>query len=295
MSITGDSGVESISGNGSYNYGVSANVTYKIKAGYHITTLTGTKADGDPNGNWTGLANKEGTVTDNWSMMCNRTIVVHTEPNTYTVTIHPNGGVLNVSDKSITQNSDGTASFTVTYGKEDYYNLGVTVTKTGYIMNGFYTAQNEGTKLWNNGGSCLQDGKYWNSSNQWIYTRNVDVYPQWISESYTWTVPANVTFDSASSSKSGSVSITNCRIGSGKNIVIKVDSDADFSMKDITNSSNKKKYFVKSGSTVLQAGDTVLSVASDNTGNTSVTYSFTDDGKYAGTYKDNLKFTASVE
>lgn len=66
-------------------------------------------------------------------------------------------------------------------------------------------------------------------------------------------------------------------------------------MKDITNSSNKKKYFVKSGSTVLQAGDTVLSVASDNTGNTSVTYSFTDDGKYAGTYKDNLKFTASVE
>ena len=365
LTITGDSGVEKITGSGTYNYGTTANVTYQIKPGYHIKNITGTTADGDPNGAWTGHTGKGGTVTDTWTMKaCNRTIVVHTEPNTYTVkydgngntggstassshtydtakaltangftktgytfkgwntkadgsgtayadkasvknltttnggtvtlyaqwtanqyqltlnpnngafsdgattaktispnliyngtnwwdissqkvsrtgytfdgwydkasggekvydtngscvtgtywkngkyqhtgnltvyaqwkantytvTIHPNGGKLTVSDSSIKSNTDGTATLTVTYGYTNYYGLGVTAGRTGYQMLGFFDGASNGTKLWNNGGACLKDGKYWNASNQWVYAGNVDVYAQWQINRYTLTI-----------------------------------------------------------------------------------------------------------
>ena len=55
-------------------------------------------------------------------------------------------------------------------------------------MNGIYDATSGGVKLWNNGGNCLQDGKYWNSSNQWKYPGNVDLYYQYTPNTYTNTI-----------------------------------------------------------------------------------------------------------
>ena len=113
--------------------------------------------------------------------------------NTYAVTVNPNGGTLSVGDGSITKNSNGTATFTTLYGAESYYSLGITASRTGYTAKGIYDAVSGGTKLWNNGGNVLQDGKYWNTSNQWIYdgAKNVNLYFQWEANQYTLTVNPN--------------------------------------------------------------------------------------------------------
>lgn len=135
LTITGDSGVETITGNGTYNYGTTANVTYQIKPGYHIKNITGTTADGDPNGAWTGHTGKSGTVTDTWTVKaCNRTIVVHTEPNTYTVKYDGNGNT-----------GGSTGSSNHTYGTAKALTANE-YTKTGYSFNGWNTkADGSGT------------------------------------------------------------------------------------------------------------------------------------------------------
>ena len=85
LTITGDNGVESITGTGKYNYGVTANVTYKIKTGYHILKTAGTTSGGSQ-GTWTDRAGKEGTVNDQWNIGAyDRNITLTTAPNTYTV------------------------------------------------------------------------------------------------------------------------------------------------------------------------------------------------------------------
>ena len=466
LTITGDSGVETITGSGTYNYGTTANVTYQIKPGYHIKNITGTTADGDPNGSWTGHTGKSGTVTDTWTVKaCNRTIVVHTEPNTYTVkydgngntggstassshtydiakvltangftktgytfkgwntkadgsgtayadkasvknlttanggtvtlyaqwtknsyyldlngwldgkstgnitgygtadiyvdgvqkandvtdfyqkipygsryeikdikvvtghtyvgvhsgsitgtigtsnvgvvlefktnkytvtfdknggtgsmsgqsftygvvqaltantykrtgytfkgwntkadgsgtsysdkqevsnlsatdgatvtlyaqwtankytvTIHPNNGVLNVSDSSIKANTDGTYTANVIYGSTNYNALGVSASRTGYQMLGFYDNTSGGTKLWNNGGACLKDGKYWNASNQWCYAGNVDIYPQWKANTYTVKYDGNGATGGSSASSSHTYDVAKALTANG--------------------------------------------------------------------------------
>ena len=466
LTITGDSGVETITGNGTYNYGTTANVTYQIKPGYHIKNITGTTADGDPNGAWTGHTGKSGTVTDTWTVKaCNRTIVVHTEPNIYTVkydgngntggstassnhtygtakaltangytktgysfngwntkadgsgtayadkasvknlttanggsvtlyaqwtknsyyldlngrldgkstgnitgygtadiyvdgvqkandvtdfyqkipygskyeikdikvvtghtyvgvhsgsitgtigtsnvgvvlefktnkytvafdknngtgsmsgqsftygvaqaltantykrtgytfkgwntkadgsgtsysdkqevsnlsatdgatvtlyaqwtankytvTIHPNNGVLNVSDSSIKANTDGTYTANVIYGSTNYNALGVSASRTGYQMLGFYDNTSGGTKLWNNGGACLKDGKYWNASNQWCYAGNVDIYPQWKANTYTVKYDGNGATGGSSASSSHTYDVAKALTANG--------------------------------------------------------------------------------
>ena len=135
LTITGDSGVETITGSGTYNYGTTANVTYQIKPGYHIKNITGTTADGDPNGSWTGHTGKSGTVTDTWTVKaCNRTIVVHTEPNTYTVKYDGNGNT-----------GGSTASSSHTYDTAKALTANG-FTKTGYTFKGWNTkADGSGT------------------------------------------------------------------------------------------------------------------------------------------------------
>ena len=105
-------------------------------------------------------------------------IDINTAYKSYALTINPNGGTLNVSDSSITKNSDGTARATVTYNSGNYNILGITASRTHYIMDGFYTAASGGTKLWNNGGDCLNDGTYW-KNNKWSYAGGVTAYAHW--------------------------------------------------------------------------------------------------------------------
>lgn len=87
LTIIGDEGIQSISGNGTYNANTQAYVTYVVKPGYHIVNITGNKYDGTSGGYWDDMAGSEGTVTDDWTMSCNRTAKITTAKNTYTDTI----------------------------------------------------------------------------------------------------------------------------------------------------------------------------------------------------------------
>ena len=172
LTITGDSGVEKITGNGTYNYGTIANVTYQIKPGYHIKNITGTTADGDPNGVWTGHTGKGGTVNDTWTVKaCNRTAVVHTEPNTYTIKYDGNG-----STGGSTANSSHIYDAAKALTANEY-------TRTGYSFNGWNTkADGSGTAY-----ADKASVKNLTSVNGAI----VILYAQWSINSYTLTYNPN--------------------------------------------------------------------------------------------------------
>ena len=172
LTITGDSGVEKITGSGTYNYGTTANVTYQIKPGYHIKNITGTTADGDPNGAWTGHTGKGGTVNDTWTVKsCNRTIVVHTEPNTYTVKYDGNGS---------TGGSTASSSHT--------YDTAKALTANGYTKTG-YTFKGWNTKADGRGTAYADKASVKN-----LTTTNggtVMLYAQWAANEYIVTYNAN--------------------------------------------------------------------------------------------------------
>ena len=176
-----NNGTGSMSGQ-SFTYGVAQALTantYK-RTGYTFKGWN-TKADGS------GTSYSDKQEVSNLSATDGATVTLYAQwtANKYTITVHPNSGTLTVGDTNIKSNADGTATITVTYGSTNFYNLGLTAAKTGYQTVGFYDNTSGGVKLWNNGGACLQDGKYWNRSNRWCYAGNVDVYPQWKANTYT--------------------------------------------------------------------------------------------------------------
>lgn len=93
----------------------------------------------------------------------NHTIYAIWTVNTYTVSFNSNGGSTAPSNKNVT--------FGTKYGS-----MG-TVSRTGYTFNGWYTAQNGGTKV-------TEDALYSTASNQTLYA-------QWKANSYTVTFNAN--------------------------------------------------------------------------------------------------------
>ena len=172
LTITGDSGVETITGSGTYNYGTIANVTYQIKPGYHIKNITGTTADGDPNGVWTGHTGKGGTVNDTWTVKaCNRTAVVHTEPNTYTIKYDGNGNT-----GGSTANSSHTYDAAKALTANGY-------TRTGYSFNGW------NTKADGSGIAYADKASVKNLTS--VNGATVILYAQWSINSYTLTYNPN--------------------------------------------------------------------------------------------------------
>ena len=162
LTITGDDGVENISGIGIFRYGSTASVSYKLKSGYKFVKSTGTTSDGNQNGSWTGLAGKEGTIQDTWSMTCNRNIKISTELINYSISYNLNGGSMS-----------GRASYNV---NTDTFTLPIP-TKTGYTFTG-WTGSNGTTPQKN---VTISKGSTGNKS----YTAN------WSINSYTLTVNPN--------------------------------------------------------------------------------------------------------
>lgn len=166
LTITGDEGVEKITGSGSYDYGSNVTATYKIKPGYHITNVTGTTYEGNNNGVWTNNQNKEGTVSDTWSIgTCNRTIVVHTAPNTYSISYNGNGS---------TGGSTASSSHS--------YDTAKNLTKNGYTKDG-YTFKNWNTKADGTGTSYSDQESVKNLTS--TNGGTVTLYAQWTPNTYT--------------------------------------------------------------------------------------------------------------
>lgn len=92
------------------------------------------------------------------------------KPNTYTLTINPQGGTLSGSTSNSTR--------TMTYDSTDYNSIG-TPTKTGYTFGGWYTSTNgAGTQVFNANGQYTSNTTYWNSG-KWHYANNLTVYAKW--------------------------------------------------------------------------------------------------------------------
>ena len=114
FSITGDTGVSSVTGSGTYKYGSSVTTTATAKTGYHLVSYTGQAADGTGSNTWTGCANSS-THTTTWTVNANRTIKVNSALNTYTLSYsNPTGATITVKRNGSTlSNGDTITHFDV--------------------------------------------------------------------------------------------------------------------------------------------------------------------------------------
>ena len=165
LTVTGDEGIESIQGNGSYAIGSDATVTYTVKPGYHITKVTGDYyitspyegKDGllDHDGEWTNLAGKTGTVSESYQVPpYDRTLQVHTESDKHTITIDPNGGTYGGNSGVTTVNSEYGAS----------YELNEIPVRDGYTFSGWKSSEN----------SVLHSGNWSDKSDEITLTEKKD-------------------------------------------------------------------------------------------------------------------------
>ena len=159
LTITGDDGVESITGNGTYNYGIRVNVSYKIKSGYHIVSVTEVDSKGSIIKEHTDLANKTGLVADFWYTYANRTFNVTTAPNTYTVKYDGN-----------------TAASGSTADSFHTYDTAKALTANGYKKTG-YTFKNWNTAADGNGTAYADNASLKNLTS--VNGGTVTLYAQW--------------------------------------------------------------------------------------------------------------------
>lgn len=124
-----------------------------------------------------------------------------------------------------------------------------------------------------------------------------------VDQSYSWTVPATVTFTQNSNGgaadvKTGTVEVKQNIIGYGKTTRIAIKSDEDFTMKEKTDASDTRTYkvFLGSSTTALAKGGSVLNApAGTNTGSASLKFQMDSASvQKAGNYTDTLNFTATI-
>ena len=114
------------------------------------------------------------------------------QPNTYNVSVDPNGGIISSTDDSNKSNvnSDGTAIFNVVFDADRYYAVNfLNYTRKGYVFDGIYDKAEGGEAVWDNTGFSVT-GTYWNNNN-WIYDGDVTLYCHWKPIDYTMTFDYN--------------------------------------------------------------------------------------------------------
>ena len=128
------------------------NATYEItpNTGYKLVLLSNTCSNGTLEGNIFTVSNVTSAQT------CTITLT----PESYTLTLDPNGGSVSTTSKTVTYDS--------TYGELP------TPTRTGYTFNGWYTASSGGTKI--------------ESTTQIKTANNHTLYAHWTLNKYTLTL-----------------------------------------------------------------------------------------------------------
>lgn len=131
---THDSGINSVSGAGTYEKGKQAKARINVKKGYRFKEASGTNPDGKGTGTWTTV---DGTDEDDvpymlFTMNADRAIKFSSQPNTYTIVYNGNGST-----------GGSTPSTSCTYDKEAVIaNNGFT--RTGYTFTGWSTKAEAG-------------------------------------------------------------------------------------------------------------------------------------------------------
>ena len=115
---------------------------------------------------------------NNWNKASNTTLYAKWTPNTYTITLNPNGG------------TGSTASVEIVYGQtppntddvgNHYFSI-TNPTKPGYTFLGWYTAADGGSKVINENGAFLAPVADYTSNsagNIWIRPYNATLYAHW--------------------------------------------------------------------------------------------------------------------
>ncbi len=132
--------------------------------GYYTATSGGTK-----------VLNTDGTVVSNvsgytgsgvWLRNESTELYAQWNANQYNVTLNPNGG------------SGGTASVNATY--DAAFPSFTKPTKDDYVLTGYYTAADGGTKVLNADGSVVRGVSGYTGNGVWQRTQNTTLYAQWI-------------------------------------------------------------------------------------------------------------------
>lgn len=166
-------------------YNVTAGDTLMLRAGHggssadlaeipDGTLLYITKASGPSgvSGNW-------GHTSYNGIQGCVAMRFVSPAKVTHTMTLDTCGGYVN------------TASVTLTCGSSDYYDMAWNLPGcNGYSFEGWYTAADGGTQVYNSDGYVVNDGTYW-LDNTYLYDGDLTLYAHWKANQYTIKFDAN--------------------------------------------------------------------------------------------------------
>ena len=132
--------------------------------------------------------------------------------NTYTLTVNPNGGLIN---------GDGSSKVLDTKLRFDTGNCWdinyLKPTRKGFEFLGWYDAPENGNIVYDSNGKCINNGNYWKDSS-YVNPNNLTVYAQWKKMSYSAGTVLNI---------EGSDYIVMSRTDDDKYLVIRKDSIGD--------------------------------------------------------------------
>ena len=158
VTVNKSTGVASVTGAGTYEYGASVTIGYTISTGYTYSSISGDY------------------TTKTFTMPAkNTTVKVNATANKYTVTADANGGTIPTTTGWTKASDSKTATKSVTYAST--YGTMPEPTRTGYTFAGWYTAASGGTKV--------------TSTTSVTTTSNQTLYAKWTANTYSVSFDAN--------------------------------------------------------------------------------------------------------
>lgn len=125
-----------------------------------------------------------------WIKESNVTVYAHWKANNYTLTLDANGGYLDGGALEDGK-ANTVATLSPTYDKTTFNDVAyLNPQRTGYTFEGWYTAKNNGTQIYDKTGKCTNDGKYWKDG-KWHLTENATVYAHWEPKKYVISYKGN--------------------------------------------------------------------------------------------------------